>query len=163
MALTRTKKVFAEAVFAGKTNKEAAIAAGLSVKTASAAGSRLSKDLDVVAHIKKRRDAEFPKDGAKPVHWPFGMAPDEPAEAAAPPPQPEPKLITAEDFLRDVVNDIELDVKVRLDAAKKLIEFEKAKPAPKGKKESQADDAKKMSRFAAGAPPKLVVAGGKKV
>ena len=57
MALTGKKKAFADAVLAGKSNKDAAVAAGYSEKTASAAGSRLVKDPDVKAYLDKHRQA----------------------------------------------------------------------------------------------------------
>lgn len=44
MALTGKKRAFADAVLAGRSNKDAAIVAGYSPATASAAGSRLVKD-----------------------------------------------------------------------------------------------------------------------
>ena len=50
MALTGKKRLFAEALLAGKSNKEAALAAGYSPASASAAGSRLAKDKDVLAY-----------------------------------------------------------------------------------------------------------------
>ena len=51
MAFNSKKRLFADAVLAGKSNKDAAIAAGYSAATASAAGSRLVKDKDVVAYL----------------------------------------------------------------------------------------------------------------
>lgn len=64
MALTAKKMQFAKALIAGKSNKDAALAAGYGVATASAAGSRLAKDPDVKEHLNKlRREAnpEFAK------------------------------------------------------------------------------------------------------
>ena len=55
MALTGKKRAFADAVLAGLSNKEAAIRAGFSEKTASAAGSRNVKDPDVKAYLDQRR------------------------------------------------------------------------------------------------------------
>lgn len=53
MALTQKKLGFAKALIAGKSNKDAAIAAGYSKATAAQAGSRLAKDADVKKHIAK--------------------------------------------------------------------------------------------------------------
>ena len=64
---------------------------------------------------------------------------------------------------RAINNIMENPATNRYEAAKKLIEFEEQKPAPKGKKEQREEDAKKPSKFAPSAPPKLVAAGGKKV
>ena len=68
MALTGKKKAFADAVLAGKSNKDAAVAAGYSEKTASAAGSRLVKDPDVKAYLDKHRQAP---------EWSGTLPPDE--------------------------------------------------------------------------------------
>lgn len=69
-----------------------------------------------------------------------------------------------EKFLTAVMNDSGTDVKVRVDAAKALMPFRHKKLGEGGKKEQKDDAAKKVAgRFAAGAPPKLVAAGGKKV
>ena len=57
MVLTGKKKVFADAVLAGKPNKQAAIDAGYSAATASAAGSRLVKDKEVASYLVKYREA----------------------------------------------------------------------------------------------------------
>lgn len=160
MALKGKKKVFADAVLSGKSNKEAAIAAGYSAKTASPAGSRLVKDKEVAAYLKSGREPAVSapayvengfKTEAAPPNWPFGREK---------PPEPEaPKRLTGEEYLQEVVNDRDQDVKFRLEAAKKLIEYEKGKPAPMGKKEAKAEAAKKVagSRFAAGRAPLALV------
>src|SRR5690625_6734423 len=54
MALTDKKRRFAEALRSGASNRDAAIAAGYSEKTASQSGSRLAKDPDVLAHIGRK-------------------------------------------------------------------------------------------------------------
>lgn len=165
MALTAKKKAFGDAVLAGKSNKAAAVVAGYSAKTASPAGSRLAKDPDVVAYLGKKKAPKARKtghtqaDGTKapdaPPGWPFGVKVEEPVTQ---------KKMTAREYLSDVVNDVAADEKLRLDAAKKLIEFEEAKPAAVGKKEARQKDAEKTAgRFSAGAPPKLAAVGGKRV
>lgn len=53
MAMNEQKEAFARAKVSGLSNKEAAIAAGYSAKTASACGSRLAKDEDVRAEISR--------------------------------------------------------------------------------------------------------------
>ena len=72
MALTGKKRLFAEALLAGKSNKMAALAAGYSAASASAAGSRLAKDKDVLGHLQRK---------AKVV----SAVPPAAADAAAPP------------------------------------------------------------------------------
>jgi phage terminase small subunit len=152
MALTGKKKRFADAVLAGKSNKEAAIAAGYSAATASAAGSRLVKDKEVVAYLAKHRAA---------------------AERGDPPPEePKPtfdlnKAMQHSDpkmFLLAAMNDVELGEKLRIEAAKALMPFMHKKLGEGGKKEQQNDNARKVAgRFAPGAPPRLAASGGKKV
>lgn len=67
-------------------------------------------------------------------------------------------------FLLALMNDLEADVKLRADAAKALMPFMHTKLGEGGKKEQQAEAAKKVaSKFASAMPPKLVAAGGKKV
>jgi phage terminase small subunit len=62
------------------------------------------------------------------------------------------------------MNDLEADVKLRADAAKALMPFMHTKLGEGGKKEQQAEAAKKIaSKFTSATPPKLVAAGGKKV
>lgn len=51
MALIEKKESFAKAIIEGLSNKDAAIRAGYSAATASAAGSRLAKDEQVVERI----------------------------------------------------------------------------------------------------------------
>ncbi len=53
MAMNEQKELFAKAKLRGLSNREAAIAAGYSEKTASASGSRLAKDEDVLAEIER--------------------------------------------------------------------------------------------------------------
>ena len=126
----------------------------------------------VAAGVQKGKGARgFTLPGGKksadaPASWPFGteqaadQPPSKPVESA---PAMPPKQLTAREYLSQVVNDAGQDEKLRLDAAKKLIEFEEAKPAPVGKKEARQDAAKKVSRFAPVTPPRLAVAGGRRV
>lgn len=91
---------------------------------------------------------------------------------AAPAPQAggfmQPGIVLAEieqtddpkEFLRRVMNNDGVDLKVRLDAAKKLIDFTHKKPGEAGKKEERNDAAKKIAGgFVANQPPKLKAVG----
>lgn len=170
MALTGKKRAFADALKAGKSNKDAAIAAGYSAKTASPAGSRMAKDKDVVAFLagKPVLVADVlttQRDGTKhpdaPPNWPFGTEPPKVDGQAVDLPR---KRLTAREYLEQLVNDEEADDKLRLDAAKRLIEFQEPKPVALGKKEAKDQAAGRVAgKFSAAAPPKLVAAGGKKV
>lgn len=53
MAMNEQKKAFANALALGLSNREAAVAAGYSEKTASQAGSRLARDEDIQAEVKR--------------------------------------------------------------------------------------------------------------
>lgn len=155
MALTGKKRLFADAVNAGNSNRDAAIAAGYSAKTASAAGSRLVKDPEVVGYLKERRKAGAK---AKPTVEP----PSKPApkfDLAAALQHSDPKV-----FLVAAMNDLDLDPRQRIDAAKALMPFMHQKLGEGGKKEQKDEAAKKVaSRFAPATPPKLVATGGRKV
>ena len=59
MAMNEQKEVFAKAKLRGLSNREAAIAAGYSEKTASACGSRLAKDEDVLAEIARLEQISY--------------------------------------------------------------------------------------------------------
>ena len=155
MALTGKKRLFAEALLAGKSNKEAALAAGYSAASASAAGSRLAKDKDVLAHQQRKAAAvEKPEEVTPKADAPLGSF--DLSQALA---HRDPRA-----FLLAAMNDVLLEPKLRIDAAKALMPFEFAKKGEGGKKEQQADAAKKVaSRFTPAAPPKLATANGKKV
>lgn len=155
MALTGKKLAFGKALWAGKSNKEAAVIAGYSEKTASASGSRLAKDEDVKAYLvemRRRADARAPK-----------AASARPAKAAAPGPDlPDDDLLESDDdpreFLRKAMKNGALEPRQRIDAAKALLPYEHPKLGEGGKKEQKLDAAKAVAkgRFGARAAPKLV-------
>lgn len=154
MALTGKKRAFADAVLAGLSNKEAAIRAGFSEKTASAAGSRNVKDPDVKAYLDQRRQAPATA-GARVL-----PAPGPADEAFDIPPTADPV-----EFLTKVMNEPAADLRLRIDAAKAMLPFKHKKLGEGGKKDLKDDAAKAAGagKFSATAPPKLVAAGGKKV
>lgn len=82
-------------------------------------------------------------------------------------PLPLPAIPTTDDpktFLLGVMNDPVAESRERIDAAKTLMPFMHQKLGEGGKKQQTDDAAKKVaSRFAPGAPPKLVATGGKQV
>lgn len=133
MALTAKKKAFAQAKHDGADNKEAAIFAGYSPETASQAGSRLAKDPDVIAHIERLKINTEVKADSKPEPRPIITKKDiETAGSRADPLR----------FLEEIWTDPVEDMKLRMDAAKAALPYFHGKVAEKGKKESQADDAK---------------------
>jgi phage terminase small subunit len=151
MALTGKKKAFADAVLAGFSNKEAAIKAGYSAATASAAGSRLVKDPRIVVYVAMARETKEKGAADEPEMPKFGIG--------AVLQYSDPKA-----FLLAAINDPDIEPKERINAAKALLPIFHGKVAEAGKKAGQDAAAKKVaSRFATAAPPKLVAAGGKKV
>lgn len=145
MALTGKKRAFADAVLAGFSNREAAIRAGFSEKTASAAGSRNVKDPDVKAYLDQRR----------------GTGATSGANVTTPPPQADdvvdiPSTTDPMEFLTNLMNEPAADIRIRADVAKALMPFKHQKLGEGGKKEQKNADAKKVAnRFAAAAPPQL--------
>lgn len=148
MALTPKKRAFVEAKGRGLSNKDAAIAAGYSAATASAAGSRLVKDPDVVkamgVPLPAPAEHGFTEpDGRKtadaPDGWAFGK------ESPPPPPQPPPsepnQFEDPLEYLKHVVNDTGAEPKERLDAAKAWLRLVHAPKAPVGKKEGRNEAA----------------------
>ena len=162
MALTAKSKAFAQAVADGMSNKDAAISAGYSEKTAAQQGSKLSKNPEIIAYIEKLTSAKklTPKSkkltsekpnqntavqvvkvekiesGPEQVHGQF-VGRDEVAIGA-----PEDPL----EYLKSVwMNEFE-DSKLRLDAAKAAMPYIHGKVAEKGKKETKADEAKAAAK-----------------
>jgi phage terminase small subunit len=167
MALTSKKRAFIVAVREGASNKDAAIAAGCSEKTASAAGSRLAKDSDVVRELHKL-DALFPVNAAvKPdVKASVKTAKPErpvrvsPAVAPRTEPKTSPSIVVDDDplsFFKSMMADEEMDPKLRLDAAKALASFTVSKPGEKGKKEQVQEAAEQVAsgRFGLRKPGQL--------
>lgn len=145
MALTGKKRAFADAVLAGFSNKEAAIRAGFSEKTASAAGSRNVKDPDVKAYLDEHRSTG-PAEGSK--------------RATGVPPADNlvdiPSTTDPMEFLTNLMNEPTADIRIRADVAKAMLPFKHQKLGEGGKKDQKNENAKKVaSRFAAAAPPQL--------
>lgn len=150
MSLTPKQTAFVAAYLVDSNGKKAAIKAGYSQAGAEVAASRLLRHPKVAEALRQAR---------RPA-----------AEPAQTVPAPSFDLSTAlqhqdpKNFLMAAMNDIALDPKQRIDAAKALMPFVHQRMGEGGKKEERNEAAKKVaSRFAAAAPPKLVAAGGKKV
>lgn len=162
MALTSRKRAFIAALREGASNRAAAVAAGYSEKTASAAGSRLVKDKDVVAELLKLRALGLmPPDVKGDVKaTPASKAAKETAKAPESPPEtedqaePEPAgfdLMQAllhrdpKDFLLSVMNDLGSEPKLRVDAAKALMPFVHPRKGESGKKDQAQAKAEQAS------------------
>lgn len=145
MALTPKKRAFIAAVREGASNKDAAIAAGCPEKTASAAGSRLAKDPDVIAELQKLNALHPVKAPVKTVKGSEATTP--PDQAPADEPDPSFDLSKAlrfsdpKDFLLATMNDFEAEAKLRVDAAKALMPFIHPRKGESGKKEVAKDKA----------------------
>lgn len=144
MALTEQKRRYAAARLSGVSKKQAAIDAGCPEKTAAQAASRYEKDPDVQAAMGRSVAVAQQRKGDPKID----PDPHIPAQAGDP-----------LEFMRSMMNDLEAEPKLRLDAAKALAAFTVAKPGEQGKKDQKADAAKKASagRFGQSAPPRLAV------
>lgn len=164
MALTGKKRAFADAVLAGRSNKDAAIEAGYSAATASAAGSRLVKDPDVKACLERRRGQA-------------AATPAQPAVGVHLEPQPHGgalKRSTAESvkieegdmlqLLKNVAMGLTEATNTQVRAAIAAVQYTHQKLGEGGKKEARGDAAKVAAtgRFGAPPPPPRLVVGGKK-
>ena len=143
MALTDQKRRYADARLAGMGKKQAAIEAGCPEKTAAQAASRYEKDPDVIAAMSRTVAVQERKKSAPPEVDPN---PHIPATAADP-----------LEFMRQMMNDLEAEPKLRLDAAKALAAFTVAKPGEKGKKEQVQEAAEQVAsgRFGLRKPGQL--------
>jgi phage terminase small subunit len=148
MALTGKQRAFADAVLAGFSNKEAAIRAGYSEKTASAAGSRLVKDPAVKSHIESHRKSGPGARAAQPPSPPVGGSDDVVFDI--------PRTEDPIKFLVTIMNEPAADLRYRIDAAKAMLPFKHQKLGEGGKKDAQADAAKKAAnKFRTPAAPGL--------
>lgn len=158
MALTGKKLAFAKALLAGKSNKEAAIKAGYSEKTASPAGSRLAKDPAVQAYLAIAKKQQTVKPRATPKKAAGAVA-----RSDGPDEDPGPDIFEDHDdpktWLLAAMKNPLLDPRQRIDAAKAALPYCHQKLGEGGKKEQKQDAAKKAAggKFATSAPPKLVV------
>lgn len=160
MALTGKKLAFGKALWAGKSNRDAAIAAGYSEKTASASGSRLAKDRDVKAYLVEMKK----RSGTSKSKPPTKAKSRAPAAADLPDDELLENDADPREFLRKAMLNGALEPRQRIDAAKALLPYEHPKIGEGGKKDQKQKNAAKVAgRFAAAAPPKLVAAGGKKL
>lgn len=134
--LDAKQRVFARCIAQGKNQAEAAREAGYSESSAKVTGSRLMRNSKVLEEIRKQREL-IGIDG--------NLYFDDPAE-----------------FIKAVMNDVSLDAKIRLDAAKFLENRKNKRPLkndapqirqrPLGKAEVrklEAEEALKSNLFAA--------------
>lgn len=162
MALTAKSKAFAQAVVDGMSNKDAAISAGYSEKTAMQQGSKLAKLPEVIAYIAKlKADKKLTSTGEK-------LTSSKPKPTASVqvvkvekiesgPEQVDGQFVGRDEiaigapedpleYLKSVWMNENADDKLRLDAAKAGLPYVHGKVAEKGKKETKADEAKAAAK-----------------
>jgi len=161
--LTAQKRKFAIALVSGMSQKDAAIKAGYSEKSARSKGSQLANDPEVIAFIKRKKKEKVEVDDVPT----FGKNVNTPAVTATSP-RPEENaggIVVYEDpldFLKAVMNSAAEDIDIRKDAAKAMLPYVHSKKGEGGKKDAKQAAAKAVaSKFAGMAPPQLVVNNGK--
>lgn len=157
--LTAQKRKFALALMSGMSQKDAAIKAGYSEKSARSKGSQLAKDPEVIAFIKRKKNEKVDVDDEpayrRNVYTPAVNAPGEKTpRTTLTPSQFEDPL----EFLKWVMNDTGNEIETRKDAAKAMLPYKHPKMGETGKKDAKSDAARKAAnKFAVPQPPKLVV------
>lgn len=155
--LNESQEKFFKATLRGEKPEQAAISAGLSPKTAKAAGHRMRKHPAIVAALAAVGIGTKPGPVAKEKPEENGEEPDivtlDIAETD------DPKV-----FLTALMNSPKAGVKARLEAAKALLPFEHSKMGEKGKKVTKEEGAKELAgrghAYGSRKPPKLVVDNG---
>lgn len=164
--LTAQKRKFAVALMSGMSQKDAAIKAGYSEKSARSKGSQLAKDPEVIAFISRKKQEVIETDAVptygKKVYTPPVNSPQKKEGGVASP--VVPAVVGEFDdplhFLMAVMNDSTEDIDTRKDAAKAMLPYVHPKKGETGKKEARNAAAKAaagVSKFGSMAPPKLVV------
>jgi phage terminase small subunit len=159
VALTKTQHKFVKARLAGATITLSAIKAGLSPKTASAAGSRMAKQPAVMAALAGAQVDSKPRANKRTRLETFREA-----VATTPSPVSEDRPTYFEDprdYLLFVMNNPLADDRLKSDAAKALLSAQVRKVAETGKKAARVEAAKTVgggSRLSPAAPPPRLVA-----
>lgn len=162
--LTAQKRKYALALMSGMSQKDAAIKAGYSEKSARSKGSQLAKDPEVNAFIERKKREKVEVDD-EPQHRRNVYTPAVNTAAEKPPPV-APSASQSEaaqyedplDFLKSVMNNVGYEIETRKDAAKAMLPYVHQKKGEGGKKDAKAEAAKKAAnKFAIQQPPKLVV------
>lgn len=141
MALTAKMKAFAQAKMQGKSNKEAAVMAGYSERSALSRGSQLAVNPEVVNYL-----ASLNLQGGGGIdHMPLGEAAIQ-AELKA-----MDNVTSSLEFLQHIYKNPRLDSKTRIEAAKAALPYESGKilePGVKVARENAAGEIAKKGKFA---------------
>lgn len=144
--LNESQELFFKATLRGEKPEQAAISAGLSPKTAKAAGFRMRKHPAIVAALAAVGISTKNAPSSKPAASTEESEPD--IVTIEIPETEDPKI-----FLTALMNCPKAGVKARLEAAKALLPFEHAKPGEKGQKEKRAEAAKEAAKGKYGTAP----------
>lgn len=132
--LNQSQELFFKATLRGEKPEQAAISAGLSPKTAKAAGFRMRKHPAIVEALAAVGIGTKATPTSKPVSTEEESEPD---IVTIEIPETDDSLV----FLEALMNCPKAGVKARLEAAKALAPFQHARVGEKGKKESKQDAA----------------------
>lgn len=136
--LNESQELFFKATLRGEKPEQAAISAGLSPKTAKAAGFRMRKHPAIVAALAAVGIRTKTSPQAKSQSNTDPTEEDSAADIATIEiPETQDSLV----FLEALMNCPKAGVKARLEAAKALAPFQHARVGEKGKKESKQDQA----------------------
>ncbi|MBF7693459.1 terminase small subunit [Acinetobacter pollinis] len=151
MAINAKKRLFAQAILDGMSNRDACIHAGYSEKSASTKGAMLAKDPEIIAYIEKcKSDKKSAKDAlseSKKVQVVQVSRIEQKQEEAQGEFVGRGEIpIGAQDdpleYLRRVWTDETEELENRMKAAIAGLPYVHGKVAAKGKKETRAEEAK---------------------
>jgi phage terminase small subunit len=145
MALTEKKRRFVESKASGASNREAAEAAGYAAGSASAAGSRLAKDPDVVAALEKLKSRVSVKAEKAEAANSGDPSHGDDEELGELPITDDPLV-----WLLALMNEPKAKIFDRRNAAQSALPYFHGKKSGMGKKEQKLEDAAKAgasSRF----------------
>ena len=162
MALTAKGKAFAQAVADGMSNKDAAISAGYSEKTAMQQGAKLAKNPEIIAYIEKLTSAKKLTPKSKKLTSEklkqgnqIQVLKVEKIESG--PEQAQGQFVGRDEvaigshedpleYLKSVWMNEDQDKELRVACAKAALPYVHGKVADKGKKETKADEAKAAAK-----------------
>lgn len=161
MAITVKMRAFAQAVVGGMSNKDAAISAGYSEKTAMQQGAKLAKLPGVIAHIEKlsagkkltSTDEKLTPPKSKPVSTIQAVKVETEYEEASGEfvGRDEIPIGSKDDpleYLKSVWTDECQDEELRIACARAALPYVHGKVSEKGKKETRADEARNIAQGA---------------
>ena len=162
MALTAKGKAFAQAVADGMSNKDAAISAGYSEKTAMQQGAKLSKNPEIIAYIEKLTSAKKSTPKSKKLTSEklkqgnqIQVVKVEKIESG--PEQAQGQFVGRDEvaigshedpleYLKSVWMNEEKDEGLRVACAKAALPYVLGKVADKGKKQTKAEEAQNAAK-----------------